>query len=141
MKASLERGSRAEAVEQAAFCLRGREVSTIAVYDAEYKKLVASLEARLVEADEAKAELVARLGVSEESKSELVESSMMEVSLEARLEDEGTARTSLESKLEDASTAESSSCSGGSRRGLSRLFLEEDLRSPQLFQVIVTVCH
>ena len=32
----------------AAFCLRGREVSTIAVYDAEYKKRVASLEARLV---------------------------------------------------------------------------------------------
>ena len=35
-------------MEHAAFCLRGREVSTIAVYDAEYKKLVASLEARLV---------------------------------------------------------------------------------------------
>ena len=28
-----------------------------------------------------------------------------------------------------------------SRRALSRLFLEEDLRSPQLFQVIATVCH
>ena len=42
---------------------------------------MASLEARLVEADEAKAELVARLE----------ESSMMEVSLEARLEDEGMA--------------------------------------------------
>jgi hypothetical protein len=28
-----------------------------------------------------------------------------------------------------------------SRRASSRLFLEEDLRSPQLFQVIVTVCH
>ena len=72
VKASLERGSRAEAVEHAVCCLRGREVSTIAVYDAEYKRLVASLEARLVEADEAKAELVARLGVSEEAKAELV---------------------------------------------------------------------
>ena len=84
-----------------------------------------------MEAEEAKAELVARLE----------ESSMVEVSLEARLEDEGTARTSLESKLEDASTAKSSSCSGGSRRASSRLFLEDDLRSPQLFQVIVNVCH
>ena len=28
-----------------------------------------------------------------------------------------------------------------SRRASSRLFLEEDLRSPQLFQVVVTVCH
>ena len=28
-----------------------------------------------------------------------------------------------------------------SRRASSRLFLEEDLRSPQLFQVIVTACH
>ena len=103
VKASLERGSRAEAVEHAAFCLRGRDVSNIAVYDAEYKKLVASLEARLVEADKVKAELVVRLGVSEESKSELVarleESSMMEVFLEVRLGDEGTARTSLVSKL------------------------------------------
>ena len=48
VKASLERGSRVEAVEHAAFYLQGREVSTIGVYDAEYKKLVASLEARLV---------------------------------------------------------------------------------------------
>ena len=32
VKASLERGSRAEAVEHAAFCLRGREVSSIAVF-------------------------------------------------------------------------------------------------------------
>ena len=38
-------------MEHAAFCLRGREVSTIAVYDTEYKKLggasLESLESRL----------------------------------------------------------------------------------------------
>ena len=61
-----------EAVEHAVYCLRGREVSINVVCDAEYKKVVASLEARLVEAGEAKAKLVARLGVPEEAKAELV---------------------------------------------------------------------
>ena len=60
-------------MEHAAFCLRGREVSTIAVYDAKYKKLVASLEARLV--------VVLSL-----------ESSAVGVSLEGRLEEAELAR-------------------------------------------------
>jgi hypothetical protein len=50
---------------------------------------VASLEARLVEADKANAELVARLGVSEESKSELV----------ARLEEAELARSGFEGAM------------------------------------------
>ena len=63
-------GSRA--VEHAAFCLRGREVSFIALFGVLHVWLEASLEARLVEAEGAKAELVGRLE----------EADVMEVSLE-----------------------------------------------------------
>ena len=96
-------------MEHAAFCLRGREVSTIAVYDAEYKKLVASLEARLVEVGEAKAELVARLGVSEEAKDELV--ARLGVSEEVKAELMARLGVSEESKSSISSS--SSSCLEG----------------------------
>ena len=175
-----------EAVEHAAYCLRGRDVSTIVVFDAEYKKLVASLEARLVEAGEAKAELVARLGVSEEAKVELM--ARLGVSEESKSSISSSSSSCLEGDIVDCigvidyivSSCSSSIMKGGvvdyidvvnysdyivygskqgafetgarvvgfifdgcvlSRRASSRLFLEEDLRSPQLFQVIVTVCH
>jgi hypothetical protein len=39
LRAWLERESRTEAREHATFYLRGREASTIAAYDAEYKRL------------------------------------------------------------------------------------------------------
>jgi hypothetical protein len=65
-------GSRAEAVEHAAFCLRGREVSSSAVVDVVHQSVEACLGARRVVAEVAKAVLVAML----------VEASMMDVSLE-----------------------------------------------------------
>ena len=124
----MEHGFKSGVPEHADFYLLGREVSIFATY--RFKQGVSwSLVLRV-----ASFELLS------------FESSTAAAAAEAAAAREGTSSTaSVSSTTLSASSAGPSrgspSCRWGSRRASSCQFLEEDVRSPQLFQAIVTVCH
>ena len=129
----MEHGSKSGVPEHADFYLRGREVSIIATY--RFKQGVSW-------------SLVLRVSSFEllSFESSTAAAAATAAAAEAAAAREGTSSTaSVSSTTLSASSAGPSrgspSCRWGSRRASSRQFLEEDVRSPQLFQAIVTVCH
>ena len=129
----MEHGFKSGVPEHADFYLRGREVSIFATY--RFKQGVSwSLVLRV-----ASFELLS-------FESSTAAAAATAAAAEAAAAREGTSSTaSVSSTTLSASSAGPSrgspSCRWGSRRASSRQFLEEDVRSPQLFQAIVTVCH